>query len=108
MRVNPRHHSMALGNRSKAGGGSARRLGHFMVEVNDLDDVGLAQAASEVRGLNPGQLGRHTNDRMLSFYMTTPSGFRVEFGFGGLLIDDCEWTVREYSSTSVWGHGPGR
>jgi hypothetical protein len=27
-------------------------------------------------------LGRHTNDRIVSFYARTPSGFEVEFGFG--------------------------
>jgi 2,3-dihydroxybiphenyl 1,2-dioxygenase len=108
-RVNGRHHSMALGNRSRAVGAKPRRLGHFMIEVNDLDDVGLTQSLCEQRGLFPGQLGRHTNDKMLSFYVSTPSGFRVEFGYGGLVIEEeSAWTVREYMSTSVWGHAPGR
>ena len=25
-------------------------------------------------------LGRHSNDQMVSFYMSTPSGFEVEYG----------------------------
>ena len=29
-------------------------------------------------------LGRHTNDRMVSFYVRTPAGFEVEFGFGAI------------------------
>ena len=28
-------------------------------------------------------LGTHTNDRMTSFYVRTPSGFEIEYGFGG-------------------------
>ena len=33
-------------------------------------------------------LGRHVNDKMLSFYMKTPGGFDVEFGCEGLQVDD--------------------
>jgi hypothetical protein len=32
-------------------------------------------------------LGRHTNDYMTSFYSHTPSGFFVEYGWGGHVID---------------------
>ena len=28
----------------------------------------------------------HPNDHMFSFYVRTPSGFSVEYGWGGLLI----------------------
>ena len=50
-------------------------------------------------------LGRHTNDKMLSFYMRKPSGFAVEYGWGGIVGDDATWTVRRYQSGSLWGHG---
>ncbi|MFD0567797.1 hypothetical protein ACFQ2M_41870 [Kitasatospora saccharophila] len=33
----------------------------------------------------------HPNDHMFSFYVRTPSGFSVEYGWGGLLIDDATW-----------------
>ena len=32
-------------------------------------------------------LGRHTNDEMISFYLRTPSGFDIEYGFGGKTVD---------------------
>ncbi|MFD4605005.1 hypothetical protein ACFWPQ_44195 [Streptomyces sp. NPDC058464] len=36
--------------------------------------------------------GDEENDEMLSFYSKTPSGFQVEYGYGGKLIDDSVWT----------------
>ena len=46
----------------------------------------------------------HPNDRMFSFYARTPSGFDVEFGWGGRKIDDATWKVDRYDRMSVWGH----
>jgi hypothetical protein len=50
------------------------------------------------------QLGKHTNDHMTSFYMQTPSGFDIEFGFGARVVDDATWEVGHYDSGSEWGH----
>ena len=49
-------------------------------------------------------LGRHVNDKMLSFYMKTPGGFDVEFGCGGLEVEDDRWVARESTAVSLWGH----
>jgi hypothetical protein len=49
-------------------------------------------------------LGTHTNDRMFSFYMVTPSGFQIEFGHGGRLIEDATWEVQLHTAASIWGH----
>ena len=49
-------------------------------------------------------LGRHVNDKMLSFYMKTPGGFDVEFGCEGLQVDDDDWIARESTAVSLWGH----
>ena len=51
-------------------------------------------------------LGRHTNDLMTSFYVRTPSGFEIEYGTGGRLIDDDTWKVGAYDAQSLWGHRP--
>jgi extradiol dioxygenase len=40
---------------------------------------------------------------MLSFYVQTPAGFDVEYGWGALTIEG-EWTVGEYDQISIWGH----
>ena len=48
-------------------------------------------------------LGKHSNDHMTSFYMHTPGGWAIEFGYGALEIDE-EWDVRFYDSPRLWGH----
>jgi 2,3-dihydroxybiphenyl 1,2-dioxygenase len=97
----PRHHSMAYAHFPAAPPG----IQHVMVEVDDMDAVGRAWDKVQA-GAAPitSTLGRHTNDEMLSFYVRSPSGFAIEFGYGGLLIDDATWTPARYSATSYWGH----
>lgn len=102
LHCNPRHHTVAFGNMPHP-----KRMHHFMVEVSDIRDVGLAYD----RCLDAGQplemtLGMHPNDRMFSFYVRTPSGFAIEYGWGGLLIDDDTWEVETFPSLSSWGHRP--
>ena len=41
---------------------------------------------------------------MVSFYVGTPGGFDVEYGTGGLLVDDRSWVTRETTAISLWGH----
>jgi 3,4-dihydroxy-9,10-secoandrosta-1,3,5(10)-triene-9,17-dione 4,5-dioxygenase len=78
---------------------------HLMMEVENSDDVGLALDRA-IRRKVPmsATLGRHVNDKMLSFYMKTPSGFDVEFGCEGLEVDDHSWVARESTAVSLWGH----
>lgn len=98
--VNGRHHSLAI---ARAPGGRAAFL-HLMVEVNSLDDVGTALDLCEERGVPITRtLGAHTNDRMTSFYLHSPAGFRIEYGWGGLEVHDL-WVPRFYDRTSTWGH----
>jgi hypothetical protein len=46
---------------------------------------------------------RHSNDEMVSFYMVTPSGFEVECGWGGRLVDDATWQVQRHDRGGLWG-----
>jgi 3,4-dihydroxy-9,10-secoandrosta-1,3,5(10)-triene-9,17-dione 4,5-dioxygenase len=41
---------------------------------------------------------------MISFYVETPSGTQIEYGTGGIFIDDETWTPVQYSSAHYWGH----
>ena len=76
-----------------------------MLEANSLDDVGRAYDIVKEREYPIAlTLGRHTNDRMTSFYLHTPSGWLIEYGWGGLQIDDSDWEVKFYNSPKVWGH----
>lgn len=98
--VNGRHHSLAI---ARPPGGKASFL-HIMFETNSLDDVGIAMDLCEQRGVPiTRSLGVHTNDRMTSFYLHSPAEFRIEYGWGGMEVDDL-WVPRYYDRTSVWGH----
>ena len=99
LRVNARHHSLALLETGPAG------LHHLMVEVLSVDDVGKAYDMALERQCVGVTLGRHTNDHMLSFYAWSPSRFLVEYGWGGRSVDDAAWSVEELvNGPSLWGH----
>ena len=101
LHCNPRHHSLALVAAPEAA------LYHFMLEARTLDDVGytLDRHYATSTAISMG-VGKHTNDRMVSFYSRSPSGFDVEFGCGGLLVDEATWTVTQITKPSFWGHHP--
>jgi hypothetical protein len=91
LRGNPRHHSVAFQPRMPDLPRSRdKRMWHFMVEANSIDDVGSALDLASKAGVPVvSTLGRHSNDQMVSFYMSTPSGFEVEYGWAGV-----SWTTR--------------
>jgi 2,3-dihydroxybiphenyl 1,2-dioxygenase len=97
MHCNAREHSVAFGLP-----GLKKHIQHFMVEVDALDDVGLAyELAHEKKVPILLDLGRHQNDGMVSFYMQTPSGFFCEYGWGGhSSLAQSEYNPRG----SSWGH----
>jgi len=99
--INPRHHTLAL-----AGIPAPYRMHHFMVEVGDIDAVGRALERAKTMEIPIHmEIGRHPNDRMLSFYAKTPSDSNVEFGTDGIEIRDEEsWEVKTYDAISEWGH----
>ncbi|MFQ6399046.1 iron-dependent extradiol dioxygenase HsaC [Nocardia sp. KC 131] len=97
---NPRHHSLAFLPMPTPSG-----IVHLMLEVEGSDSVGLAlDRALRKKVKMSATLGRHVNDKMLSFYMKTPGGFDVEFGCEGLEVDDHSWIARESTAVSLWGH----
>ena len=103
LHCNPRHHTLAFSAVPGMVG-----MHHLMLEVADPDEVGRALDIVNERGMQLAMtLGRHTNDEMFSFYVRTPSGFEVEYGAGGRLIDATRpWTPEEHDAMSYWGHKP--
>ena len=98
-----REHSIAVMDTGRDG-----QLMHVLIEVSDLDSVGRAMDKC-LDGAAPMSvsLGRHWNDEMVSFYVRTPSGFDVEYGYGGRKIDSAEWSRRAQGgggAVSLWGH----
>lgn len=100
MRCNERHHSLAIGFLPLG-----RRLGHLMLQVREFDDVGRALDRVHRSGFRQTRaLGRHINDRMFSFYVESPSGVQIEYGWGGLEVEAENHDVKTYDVTSAWGH----
>ncbi|MSP05719.1 MAG: biphenyl 2,3-dioxygenase [Acetobacteraceae bacterium] len=98
--VNARHHSFAMLETGQ------NAMHHMMVELFSLDDVGQGyDIALGEKGRVMTTLGRHPNDLVTSFYAKSPSGFMVEYGWGGREVDDTTWQVSELTiGPSLWGH----
>ena len=98
--VNGRHHSFAMVGSGRTG------LHHFMVELFSIDDVGQGYDLAQMEeGRVAYTLGRHSNDYVTSFYATTPSGFFVEYGWNGRVIEPESWVPHEtFDGPSLWGH----
>ena len=97
---NERHHTLALAPWPQPNG-----LIHFMVEVEELDDVGRALDRLMKRKFPlSSTLGRHTNDEMVSFYVATPSGFDIEMGCFGRRVVEEDYTAEDITKDSTWGH----
>ena len=101
MHCNQRHHSLGLFEMPMPAG-----CVHMMLEVDDVDEVGRCndrRIAADVK--LTGTLGRHANDHMVSFYMRSPSGFDIEIGAEGRIVDDWSaYQVFESTVPSFWGH----
>ena len=97
---NGRHHSLAL-----AGFPAESGCVHVMVEVENMPEVGRALDRMRAHGVTQtATLGQHTNDRMTSFYMRSPSNFDIEYGYGGAVVDWQQHVVHEFTRVSLWGH----
>lgn len=103
--LNRRHHSLAM-----VGVPNMSGLHHVMVQAADVDDVGIAYDRVQTRIESHNDmslsvtLGRHSTDRMLSFYVDTPSGFTLEYGWGALELDGSWVVTRTNFPPDVWGH----
>ena len=100
--INERHHSLAL---CPAPPNEEPGMVHLMTEVDTLDAVG--QALDRVNKLDfsiSSTLGRHTNDKMISFYVRAPGGWDLEFGTEGMLVDERHYTSEEITADAYWGH----
>ena len=100
--INERHHSLAV---VPAAHQRDPRLVHIMVEVDTLDAVGQALDRVNAEGFQlSSTLGRHTNDKMVSFYVRAPGDWDIEFGTDGMRVDESYYTAEEITADSYWGH----
>lgn len=112
MRVNERHHSVAIAaTRGLSIDMFRTRIQHFNIEAATVDDLSSAYERCVQMGykLTRG-IGRHPNDKELSFYVKTPSGLEMEMGWDALTVNEAHWqSGLSYPNMSTWGHDiPGR
>lgn len=98
---NSREHSLALFESPVPPSGCI----HVMAEVDSMTQVGRALDRCKQHGFKlMASLGQHVNDQVISFYMLTPGGFSMEFGYGGVKVDWSSHSVFEATTISYWGH----
>jgi 2,3-dihydroxybiphenyl 1,2-dioxygenase len=108
LRVNQRHHSVAIAAVNRLPINPIRtRVQHLNIEVADLDDLTASYQRVEELGFQMAlSVGQHTNDRELSYYAMTPSGFEWEVGWNPIVVDEKTWEPASYQGISIWGHTP--
>ncbi|QCG68883.1 1,2-dihydroxynaphthalene dioxygenase [Pseudomonas veronii] len=97
MHCNARDHSIAFGAMP-----AAKRLNHLMLEYTHMEDLGYTHQQFVKNEIDIAlQLGIHANDKALTFYGATPSGWLIEPGWrGATAIDEAEYYVGD-----IFGHG---
>jgi hypothetical protein len=106
LRVNQRHHSVAIAAVNRLPVNPIRtRVQHLNIQVADLDDMTASYQRVKELGFDMAlAVGQHTNDRELSYYALTPSGFEWEVGWNPIVVDETTWQPTTYQGISVWGH----
>lgn len=102
LHCNPRHHSMAFIQWPNA----PRKIQHVFFETNSLDDIGSTYDVCVERNLQSTTIGRHPNDRSVSFYFRNPSRWFIEYGWQLRTIDPNNWPTEQYVLRPGigWGH----
>lgn len=111
LRVNGRHHTMALAaTRGRRMNPLRTAIHHLNLQAKSLDDVTEAYRRMRAMGLTiANAIGQHPNDRELSFYVASPSGFEIELGWNPIVVDaeaESRWRPGHYQGISLWGHFP--
>lgn len=109
LRVNERHHSIAIANLRGVKVDPLRtRVQHINIQSASLDDMLATYGRVTDLGFRMAwSVGQHTNDRELSFYCVTPSGFELEVGWNPVVIGpelESTWEPSTYEGISIWGH----
>lgn len=108
LRVNERHHSIAVASvRGLPIDPVRTRVQHLNIQAATLDDVARSHQRVHELGFDMAlSIGQHTNDKELSYYARTPSGFEWEVGWNPIVIDESTWEPTTHQGISTWGHLP--
>lgn len=108
LRLNERHHSIATASTRGVRLDPLRTCIHHMnLQAASLDDVTQAYLRCRAMGCEiANSIGQHPNDKELSFYVATPSGFEIELGWNPIVVQEDNWQTTVYQGISLWGHRP--
>lgn len=108
LRVNERHHSVAIAAvRGLPVNPIRTRVQHLNIQAADLDAMVDSYRRVTALGFDMAlDVGQHTNDRELSYYAVTPSGFEWEVGWNPIVVDETTWETTTHQGISIWGHTP--
>lgn len=109
LRLNERHHSVAIAaTRGVRLDPIRTQIQHMNLLAATKDDLTNAYERLTDLGYEMAHgIGQHPNDREISFYVLSPSGFEIELGWDALSVDEATWAPgRHYDAISIWGHKP--
>lgn len=108
LRVNERHHTVAIASVNRLPINPIRtRIQHLNIQVAELDDMTTSYQRVKDLGFHMAlSVGQHTNDKELSYYAMTPSGFEWEVGWNPIVVDENTWEPTTHQGISIWGHTP--
>ena len=106
LRLNERHHSIAIAStRGKRMNPIRASVHHFAIEAARFEDVVGAYRRCRKQGWEiANAIGQHPNDKEMSFYVVTPSGFEMELGFDQMRVEEAHWQPSVHQGISLWGH----
>jgi 2,3-dihydroxybiphenyl 1,2-dioxygenase len=111
LRLNERHHSVAVANTRGVKVDPIRTsVQHLNIQAATLEDMVGSYERVKANGFAMAlSVGQHTNDRELSYYAETPSGFEWEVGWNPMVVTpelESTWEPATYQGISIWGHTP--
>lgn len=108
LRLNERHHSIATASTRGVRLNPLRtNIHHVNLQAASLEDVTQGYLRCKAMGYEiANSIGQHPNDKELSFYVVTPSGFEVELGWNPISVKEEGWQPQRYRGISLWGHRP--
>lgn len=108
LRLNERHHSVAIATTREVSLDPIRtKVQHMNVQATTLEDLAASfKRCKELGFVMAHEIGQHPNDKELSFYVVTPSGFEIEYGWNPIVVDEDKWQSTKYYGISLWGHKP--
>lgn len=108
LRLNERHHSIATASTRGLRLNPLRTSIHHMnLQAASLEDVTQGYLRCKKLGYEmANSIGQHPNDKELSFYVVTPSGFEMELGWNPIAVEEEGWQPQRYRGISLWGHRP--